>query len=201
MLKRELQQEVRTGLAVATEQSQTPEQSQTLAATDILHDYLDTLLQQIGDDDGFSFREQPSFECLLFELCSFKFLTPVSQLAAIVNLDSNIVSAIFDRGHLRMLRVGGDLWRTADTASLLNLGTQPAYRMALCVEATGWALPVDNVIGTEVIQAGEVRWRDTSVSMPWYPGIHLVRMCRIFDLYRLIDSRLADITEQEMDLA
>lgn len=195
MVKRELQQEVKTGLAVPTEQSQ------TLAATDILHDYLDTLLQQISDHDGFSFREQPSFECLLFELCSFKFLTPVSQLAAIVNLDRNLVSAIFDRGHLRMMRVDGDLWRIADTASVLKLGLQPAYRMALCVEATGWALPVDDVIGTEVVQAGEVRWRDTSVSMPWYPGIHLVRMCRIFDLYRLIDSRLADTAEQEMDLA
>lgn len=115
------------------------------------------------------------------------------------NLDSDRVGSI--RGHPRMLRYGQDLWKTMDTATLLDLDEEPAYRMALCVEATGWAVPVDKVLGTEIVKPGEVRWRDSSASMQWYPGIHLVQMCRILDLYGLIDARLSDIGNQEMDLA
>lgn len=145
-------------------------------------------------DNGRPAWAQQPFECLLFDVGGLGLAAPLAELGSIYILEPAALTTMFGQApwFMGLLPVkGGGNVRVIDAAQVVmperyTADMRPRYRYAISLHGSDWALAVDGVADSIVLQPDDVRWRSQRSKRPWLAGTVVERMCALLDVAQLV---------------
>lgn len=135
---------------------------------------------------------QQKFECLIFTSGGLKLAVPLVELGSIYPLEREDITGIFGQidWFMGLMRAKNGNIRVVDTAQIVmperyQSEMAAAYHFVVSLNNTDWALGVDAVVGTEVLDPEAVRWRGERSKRPWLAGTVISQMCALLDVAQL----------------
>lgn len=136
---------------------------------------------------------QQPFECLLFKSGGLTLAVPLVELGSIYPLEEGDISEIFGQieWFLGLMRTKTNNLRVVDTARVVmperyRDDMTAGYRFVLSLSNSDWALGIDAIDGTTLLDPDAVRWRSSDRSKrPWLAGTVVEKMCALLDVAQL----------------
>ena len=131
---------------------------------------------------------QERFDCLLFDVCGFKFAVPLITLGQIQAINNDL-SSVFGQApwFMGIQKTAMGKMRVVNTALFVmperykpDASYQPPYMISIA--DCPWALAVDRVNQPISLAPDEVKWRVHREKQTWLAGVVKKQMCVLIDI-------------------
>lgn len=131
------------------------------------------------------------FQVLFFQLAEITFAIPLVSLGGIHRIDQDL-NIIIDKPnwYMGLINNKGTNYNIIDTAKWIepNRGSTPIkYEYYILLGGTYWGLACENLIGTELINRSQVKWRVKQGKRPWLAGMVKDQMCALLHTEELVN--------------
>jgi len=143
-----------------------------------------------NQDEWQNLQVEEQFQVLFFEVNQVTFAIPLTDLGGIHPLDISL-NFITGKPHWfsGVMRRNQNLYNIVDSAAWLQLACNKSdlnYSHFVLLGNSVWGLSCEKLLGTDIINKNQVKWRETKGARPWLAGMVKDKMCVLIHTQELI---------------